>query len=144
MEAQPGECLGVAIEELRRPSAHHAVERGHSLLAVEQQLHDAGRERTVAAMRRRLRFRGPDQQAAHRMAPVERIEQPADLVAVPDVAALELGQRHVPAVDVVEDGGDLHTRRVLPVSSSCIMRLLEGAGLVAAGFERRRSRRPCR
>jgi len=42
------------------------------------------------------------------MAAVESLEQAAHLVAVPDVAALELRQRHVPAVDVVENGGDSH------------------------------------
>jgi hypothetical protein len=55
-----------------------------------------------------LRLRGPDQQTANGMALVKGIEQPAHLVAIPDVAPLELGQGHVTAVDVVEDGGDLH------------------------------------
>ena len=68
-----------------------------------------------------LRLRGPHQEPANRMAAVERVEQTAHLVAVPDVAALELGQRHVPTVDVVENRGDLHINLVLPVRSSCIM-----------------------
>lgn len=38
------------------------------------------------------------------------------LVTIPDVPALELRQGHVPVVDVVEDGGDLH---LLPPSSVC-------------------------
>ena len=42
------------------------------------------------------------------MALVEGIKQPPHLVAIPDVAPLELGQGHVAAVDMVEDGGDLH------------------------------------
>ena len=45
VEPQPGEGLGVAVEELGRLAAHDAVERGHALLAVEQQLDDARRER---------------------------------------------------------------------------------------------------
>lgn len=53
-------------------------------------------------------FGGPNQQTAERMALVERIKQPVHLVAIPDVAPLELRQGHVAAVDVVEDGGDLH------------------------------------
>lgn len=55
-----------------------------------------------------LRLRGPHQQTADGMALVERIKQPVHLVAIPDVAPLELRQGHVAAVDVVEDGGDLH------------------------------------
>ena len=124
VEAESGEGLGVAVEELGRLAAHDAVEGRHALLAIQQQFHDAGRQRAVAAMRRRLRFGGPDEQAANRMAAIERVEQPAHLVAIPDIPSLELGQRHVPAVDVVEDGGDLHTSRVLPVSSSCIIACL--------------------
>ena len=121
MEAEPGEGLGVAIEELRRLAAHHAIEGGHALLAIEQELHHASGQLAIAAMGGGLRLRGPDQQAADRMALVERIEQPAHLVAIPDVAPLELGQGHVAAVDVVEDGGDLHFRRILPVRSCCII-----------------------
>lgn len=36
------------------------------------------------------------------------IEQTPHLVAVPNVAPLELRQGHVAAVDVAEDGGDFH------------------------------------
>lgn len=50
----------------------------------------------------------PDQQPADRVALVEGIEQTPYLVAVPHVAPLEFRQCHVAAVDVVEDGGDLH------------------------------------
>ena len=42
------------------------------------------------------------------MALVEGIEQPSHVVAIPDVAPLDFGQGHVAAIDVVEDGGDLH------------------------------------
>jgi hypothetical protein len=63
---------------------------------------------SAPAMRGRLRLCCPHQQAADRVTPVQGIKQPAHLVAVPDIAALELRQRHVPAVDVIEDGRDLH------------------------------------
>jgi hypothetical protein len=121
MKPQASERLGVAIEELERLPAHDAVDRGHALLAVEEQLDHTGGERPVAAMRGGLGLRGPHEQAAHGAAQVERGEELADLVAVPDEAALEFRKGHVTAVDVVEDGGDLHTRRILPVRSSCIM-----------------------
>jgi hypothetical protein len=49
-----------------------------------------------------------DQQSADRVAFVERIEQPTDLVTIPDVASLELEQGHGAAVDLIEEGGDLH------------------------------------
>ena len=51
-----------------------------------------------------------------RMSPVERIEQAPDLIAVPHVAPLELGQRHVPVVDVIEDSGNLHVERGSPLA----------------------------
>ena len=128
MEVKPGERLGVAVEELRRLAAHDAVEGRHPLLAVEQQLHHARRELAIAAMGGGLRLRGPDEQAADGVALVERIHQPAHLVAIPDVAPLELGQGHVAAVDVVEDGGDLHLRRIFPVRSCCIIPCLRERG----------------
>ena len=124
MKAQCRERLGVAIKELWRPPTHHTVQGGHALLAVEHELHHPRGKRAVTTMRGGLRLGGPHQEPANRMAAVERVEQTAHLIAVPDVAALELGQSHVPAVDVVEDGGDLHISLVLPVSSSCIMACL--------------------
>ena len=48
-------------------------------------------QRTVAAMGCGLRFRRPYQQAPDWVAAVERVEKSAHLVAVPDVAPLELG-----------------------------------------------------
>ena len=59
-----------------------------------------------------LRLRGPNQQATNGMPLVKGVEQPTHLVAIPDVAPLELGQGHVAAVDVVEDDGDLHKSSV--------------------------------
>lgn len=56
-----------------------------------------------------LRLRGPNQQATDGTELVKGVEQPAPLVGIPDVAPLELRQGHVAAVDVVEDGGDLHS-----------------------------------
>src|SRR5438874_2493665 len=76
----------------------------------------------------------PHEQAAHRAAQVERREQLTNLVAIPDIAALELGQGHVPTVDVVEDRGDLHLSRILPVSSSCIMPCLSWCALASLDF----------
>ena len=83
------------------------------LLPVEGQFHDARGERPVAPVGGRPRLGGPHEQAADGMAAIERIEKPAHLVAVPDVAPLELGEGHVPAIDVVEDGGDFHVRESL-------------------------------
>ena len=108
VEVQPGECLGVAVEEPGRPAADDAVERGDPLLAVEQELDDAGGERPVAAGVGVLGPGRPDQQAADRVLAVEREHEAADLVAVPDVAALELGQGHAAQVDLAQDGVDLH------------------------------------
>ena len=74
-----------------------------------------------AAMGAGLRLRGPNQQTSDGMAHVEGIKQPPHLVAIPHVAPLELGPGHVAAVDMVEDGGDLYVRRILPVRSCCII-----------------------
>jgi len=46
------------------------------------------------------------------MALVEGIEQPPHLITIPDVAPLELRQGHMAAIDVVEDGRDLHKSSV--------------------------------
>ena len=51
----------------------------------------------------------PERDPAYRVPPVKRIEQPPDLVAVPHIAALELGQCHMTVVDVIKDGGDFHS-----------------------------------
>ena len=74
VKPEPAKGLRVAVEEFRRVPAHNAVERRHALLAIEQQLHDAGRQRPIAPMRRGLRFRRPNQQAAYGMPAIERIE----------------------------------------------------------------------
>lgn len=113
MEPQSREGLGVAIEKLRRLAAKHAVERGHALLAVEQQLHHAGGQWTISAMRGTSGFGGPYKKPAHGVPTVEGIKKSAHLLAIPDVAALELGQCHVPVVDVVEDGGYFHGKMKL-------------------------------
>ena len=68
-----------------------------------------------------LGLSGPNQQATDRMSPIQRIEQAADLIAVPNITALKLRQRHMATVDMVEDSGNFHTSRLLPVSSCCIM-----------------------
>jgi hypothetical protein len=47
------------------------------------------------------------------MAMVERVEQSADLIPVPDAVTLKLLEGHVTAIDVVEDGRALHGGRIL-------------------------------
>ena len=121
MKPQPGERLDVAVEKLRRPTAHDAVQRGYPLLTVEQEFDDACRERPVAAVSGRFGLGCPHEQATHRTAQVERREQFSNLVAVPDIPALEFWQCHVPTVDVVEDGRGLHTFSVPSLGSSCIV-----------------------
>ena len=101
VEVQPGERLGVAVEEAGRPAADQAVEAGDPLLAVEQELDGARGQGPVAAGPGVLGAGLPDEQAADGVLAVERLHQAADLVAVPDVAALELGQGHAAQVDLV-------------------------------------------
>lgn len=85
-----------------------AVQRGHALLPVEQQLHHPSCQGTVTAVSGRLRFGGPDQKTTDGAAQVQRSEQLAHRVPIPGVATLKLGQCHMAAVDVIEDGGYLH------------------------------------
>jgi hypothetical protein len=61
VESQAGEDLRVSVEELGWPAAHHAVERRHPLLSIEQKFHHAGRQRAVATVVGCFGFRGPDQ-----------------------------------------------------------------------------------
>ena len=74
MEPEPGERLGVPVEKLWRLATHHAVQRRHALLAVQQEFHHAGGERPFTTVHGRFGFGGPHEQAAHRAAQVERSE----------------------------------------------------------------------
>ena len=60
VEAQPREGLSVAVEERRRSAAGDAVERGHALLAVQDELHDPSGQRVLAAVLRVPRLGRPD------------------------------------------------------------------------------------
>ena len=60
-----------------------------------------------------LRLRCPHQQASHRVPAVQGVHESVDLVAVPHVAPLEFGQRHVSVVDVVENGRNFHVQLTL-------------------------------
>jgi len=91
VETQAGERLGITIEKLRRLAARHAVNGGHALLTIEQQLNNPPRQRSVTAMGSGLGFGGPDEQPADRVTTIEGIEQTAHLIAVPDITALEFG-----------------------------------------------------
>jgi hypothetical protein len=108
VEVQAREGLPVAIEALRRLAADQAIERRYSLLAVEQEL-DAARLEGLVAPGVGIRcLRRSRKQAADRVLPVEGVHQPANLLAVPHVAPLELRQGHGPEIDLVEDGLDLY------------------------------------
>jgi hypothetical protein len=114
VEPQVAERLRVALEEGGRRAADDAVQRGDALLAVQQQ-------RTGAARRRRTTHRLargvglPHQQRADRVTLVQRAHQAAHLIAVPDVAALELGQEHRSGVNLIEDRAELgHAGTVSP------------------------------
>ena len=107
VEPQPGERLLIALEEGGGPSAGDAVQGGDPLLAVEDQ-HPEGRGcRGLAADQRAVGLSLPGEQAANRVAEVQGPHEPTDLVAVPHVAALELGQQHASRVDLIKNGGQL-------------------------------------
>ena len=108
VEAQVGEGPRIALEESGRLAAHKAVERGDALLAVQQQLDKARRQVLLAARGRRARWHRPDEQAADRIAMVQRLHKSPDLIAVPHEAALELRQHDNAGIDLVKDWADFH------------------------------------
>ena len=109
IEAQPGKRLLVALEEGGRLSAGDAVEGRDPLLAVQDQYPEGrGRGYRGLAPYQRTVCQGlPGEQAANRIAEVQGAHQPADLVAVPYVATLELGQQHASRIDLVKNSGQL-------------------------------------
>ena len=90
VEPEPGERVGIAVEERRRAAADDAVERGDPLLTVEEELFGTGGRRTTPhGLSAALGL--PHEQGTDGEAVVHRLHQSADLVPVPDVATLELG-----------------------------------------------------
>ena len=95
VEVQPRENARVPVEELGRLPANDSVDRGHSLLAVKEELHDT---RRGASLRRGTGRPStpPHEEASHRVPAVERVLESADLVTVPHVTPLEFGQPMYP------------------------------------------------
>ncbi len=110
VEVKARKGVRIPVEELGGVAPDDAVETGDALLAIQQELDHAGRQGAISPRRGAQGLRGPHQQAAHGVALVERKHQPPHLIPVPHISALELGEGHVAAVDVVEDGGELHDR----------------------------------
>ena len=61
MEAEPTKSLSVSIKEFGWVAAHYPIKRGHTLLAIEQEFHDARGERTYATMNGLFRFGSPNE-----------------------------------------------------------------------------------
>jgi hypothetical protein len=59
-------------------------------------------------MRGALGLCRPNEETTDRVTSIEGLEETTHLVSIPDIAALELRQRHMAAVDVAENGRDLH------------------------------------
>src|SRR5262249_40096081 len=90
IEAKASKRLRIAVEETRRATANDAVERGDTLLSIEEQIDTTRRDRAIAPCIGILGACLPDEEAANGMPLVERGHEAAHLVAVPDIAALEL------------------------------------------------------
>src|SRR5579872_266528 len=103
----------------RNDSARCATEERHASQTITQERDDAGRKRPIASMSSRLGDCHPDQWTTDRVTVVEQVEQTADLVAVPDVATLEFGQRHKATADMIQDRRNLHA---LPPSINFLFR----------------------
>ncbi len=121
VEVEAREGVRVAVEEPGGVAPDDAVEAGDALLAVQQELDHAGCQGPVSPRRGTQGLRGPHQQSTHGVALVEREHEASDLIPVPHIAALELGQGHVAAVDVVEDGGELHLTALDGCGHGCNM-----------------------
>ena len=97
---------GFGFVERRRLALEEGVKRGQPLLTVKQKKGASLLRRLGAAHLGRL-VGLPEQQVPGRVAPVHRLHQPAHLVAVPDIAALELRQEDLAAVDLGQQFVDL-------------------------------------
>ena len=90
VEPEPGERVGVAVEERRGSAADDAVEGGDPLLTVEEELLGTSGRATTHGLPAPLGF--PDQQCPDGEAVGQHLlHQPADLGPGRHVAALELG-----------------------------------------------------
>ena len=79
--------------------------------------------RRLAATDQRRFVGAPDQQMAGRMLAVEGLHQPPHLIAVPDVAALELRKQNLVAADLIQQIlGRLHlVHRTLSCQASSLL-----------------------
>ena len=92
MEPEPGEYPFIPLEEGGRAPAGDPVQGGDPLLPVQDKDPEGGGCLGLfAADERAVGPRLPGQQAADRVTEVQGPHEPADLVSVPYVAALELG-----------------------------------------------------
>ena len=90
LNRSPANASGSPSKNDGGAAADDAVERGDPLLTVEEELlGTGGRRATAHGLSAALGL--PDEQGTDGEAVVQRLHQSADLVAVPDVAALELG-----------------------------------------------------
>ena len=113
VKAQAGKGLLVALEERGRAASGDPVQGCDPLLAVKNQ-HAKGRGRRRRAPDDRAVGLGlPGQQAAHWVSAIQRSHESADLITVPDVAALELRQQHAPRVDLIQNSRQFRHNRLL-------------------------------
>jgi hypothetical protein len=113
VEPQVAEGRGVALEERWRLAPDDPEQRRDALLPVEKQLLLTRDDRRATPNRLLAALGLPDEQRADRKAEIQRAHQPADLIAVPHVPALELRQEHRSRVDLVQDRAQL--RHAVPL-----------------------------
>ncbi len=64
VEPQPAKRFGIAVEKFRGLAAHHTIQRGDTLLSIEQELHYASGQWSITTGRGSAGIGGPDKQAA--------------------------------------------------------------------------------
>src|SRR5262249_36771379 len=103
VEMQAGEGLLVALEERWRLATGDPIQRGDPLLPVQYQHPDSRSPDHLPPPRCAIGLDLPDQQTANRIVTVEEPHEATDLVAVPDIAPLELRQQDAPKVDLKQN-----------------------------------------
>ena len=98
--------MRIAVHEFWGLAANDAVEGGDTLLPIKEEFNSPGAEGAVAfgEVANLLCFGFPNEEAADGVPSVEGSHQIPNLIAVPNVAPLELRKGNAAHVDLVKNG----------------------------------------
>lgn len=98
-----GQRSGIPFKKLRRLAVDHPIKGCDPLLPIQNQADISGRQGTVSAGNLRICRGVPNQQAAYRISAVQRVHQLANLIPIPDIAALKDWKRIASQIDLAEN-----------------------------------------